>query len=64
MPRISCTAIKCLWNDKEECFKEVIAIGQKFIYKYDQIVEIIPNCVSYSSRESVGHFDPSKFPQR
>ena len=61
---IQCDAIKCLWNANNICSKETIAIKYQNIYQYNQIVDTVPICVSFSNRESAGHLDMSHFPKR
>mgnify|MGYP001615059585 FL=1 len=61
---IKCNALKCAWNYKEKCTKEQIAIREYLIHQFDEIKENHPACISFSSRESLGHLDFSKGPKR
>ena len=61
---IKCSAVSCLFNNNQLCIKEQIAIAYKEFYQWDKIIERVPICMSYSSKEIKGRMDFSQFPKR
>lgn len=61
---IRCNAVKCVWNKENQCTNQTVVIDRKEIYKFDELVDTVIICKSYSPKESAGHMDFSRFPKR
>ena len=61
---MKCNASKCLWNEKNQCTKDQIAIDYENIYQWEKLISRRIICKSFSQRLIKGHIDVSRYPQR